>query len=516
MTVEAKTVLPRVLTIAGSDSGGGAGIQADIKTFTAIGAYGASVITALTAQNTLGVQGIHACPVPFVEQQLDSVLSDIGADALKTGMLFDAATVEAVAAKVAQFSLRNLVVDPVMVATSGHSLVVHDTVRAIIDSLLPLATLVTPNVPEAEVLATIISNGNEFKVASLTDMHIVARLLHRTGSKYVLVKGGHLPLDVSVPKAERVGVKSGMNVVDVLFDGETIVEFWKPHIETKNTHGTGCTLSAAVTAHLALGKDVFQAVEAALLYVANAIASAVNIGQGNGPLNHLHTIVKMRAVTKNNFLQILKDSCKKEWDEYINHPFVRGLADGTLNQDCFKHYIRQDYIYLLHYARGYALAAFKEQRMDDIATAASIAMGIARESKDVHVKYCESWGISLDDLESTKEATANLSYTRYFLEKGLCGDRLDLYVAMAPCLIGYGEIGLKLMNDPATKRKDNLYWDWISNYGKEDFQQAVVDGEARLAQLFEETVPSTNTTRLQQLCEIFRQATILEIKFWDS
>ncbi|KAI9346907.1 Phosphomethylpyrimidine kinase-domain-containing protein [Obelidium mucronatum] len=510
------STLPRVLTIAGSDSGGGAGIQADLKTFTSIGTYGTSYRESTLAHlNSLA-------------QQLDSVLADIGTDAIKTGMLFNAAMINVVVAKIQEFNLTKFVLDPVMIATSGDRLLAEDAVAAITDQLLPLALVVTPNIPEALVLCKALQKGYSGVIETLEDMHAAARVLHAAGVKNVLIKGGHLPL--SQPPRVAEGVQSVMiapNVkrdngehvkycVDVLFTGDELIEFWKEYVPTKNTHGTGCTLSAAIAAHLASGKSVVQSVQEGLLFVTNAISTSLSIGAGHGPLNHVYSIVPTKpAMTKETFIQHLKDSCKTDWDEYINHEFVRGLADGSLNPESFKHYIRQDYIYLLHYARAYALAAFKSNRFEDIVAASGVALHIAQESQ-LHVKYCESWGISLEELERTKEATANLSYTRYFLEKGLSGDLLDLYIAMAPCLIGYGEIGLKLANDPNTKREGNLYWEWISNYGKEDFQSAVALGEDLLFRLYTEMVPSSNANRLQELCDVFRQATILEVKFWDS
>ncbi|KAJ3289169.1 hypothetical protein HDU79_004260 [Rhizoclosmatium sp. JEL0117] len=520
--------LPRVLTIAGSDSGGGAGIQADLKTFTSLGTFGTSVITALTAQNTQGVQGIHPCPTAFVAQQLDSVLSDIGTDAVKTGMLFSAEMIEVVVSKISEFGLAKVVLDPVMIATSGDRLLAEDAVAAIVGRLLPLALVVTPNIPEAEVLCANVQKGWAGKIDSLEAMHDSAKLLHAAGVKNVLIKGGHLPLTetpvknkegVSVvmlsPTVKRDNGTDRKYCVDVLFTGSELIEFWKEYVPTKNTHGTGCTLSAAIAAYLASDKTVVQAVQEGLLYVTNAISTSLNIGSGHGPLNHVHNItLPQTPLTKETFIQTLKSACAKDWDEYINHPFVRGMADGTLPTESFKHYIRQDYIYLLHYARAHALAAYKATKFTDIINASRIALHIAEESQ-LHVKYCEQWGISLQELEATKEATANLSYTRYVLEKGLSGDILDLFMAMAPCLLGYGEIGMKLANDPATKKEGNLYWAWISNYGKEDFQQAVTTGEELLFRLYTEMVPASNTTRLDDLCAIFRQATILEVKFWE-
>ncbi len=253
----------KVLTIAGSDSGGGAGIQADLKTITVLGAYGASVVTALTAQNTLGVQGIHNAPVDFVAQQLDSVLSDIGCDAAKTGMLSTPELIDVVASKVAQWQVSNLVVDPVMVAKGGARLLQPEAESALIEKMLPLATLVTPNLHEAEALAGM-------KVADIPAMKEAAERIVGLGPAAALIKGGHLEGDA----------------VDVLFDGESFDEFRSERIDTPNTHGTGCTYSAAIATFLAQGHTLGAAVAKAKAFVTAGIRHAGGIGAGHGPLNH--------------------------------------------------------------------------------------------------------------------------------------------------------------------------------------------------------------------------------------
>ncbi|KAJ3205384.1 hypothetical protein HDU82_005228 [Entophlyctis luteolus] len=488
--------IARVLTIAGSDSGGGAGIQADLKTFTAMATFGTSVITALTAQNTVGVQAVHAVPAAFVAEQLDSVLEDIGTDAAKTGMLFDRDTVRVVAEKISKYNVRKYVLDPVMIATSGDRLLAENAVQAIMDLLVPLALLVTPNIPEAEVMCAHVDQKWEGKIGSLEDMHQAADILRRAGVENLLIKGGHLPVTLinNVEGVRKVFLKPEFNsaeskneetkkyCVDLLYAGDDIIEFWKPFIDTKNTHGTGCTLSAAIASCLAVGKPLIQSVEEGLLYIANALRNSPSIGSGRGPLNHVFAIINARSpiADKDTFIHKLKASCQKEWNAYVHHPFVEMLGDGTLPEECFKHYIRQDYIYLLHYARAYALAAYKSNNFSDIVEGSRAALNIAQESQ-VHIKYCETWGISKEELENTKEALANLSYSRFFLEKGVGGDRLDLMVALAPCLLGYGEVGLALANNPKTKKEGNLYWEWIANYAKEDFQRAVRDGEGNYA-----------------------------------
>jgi hydroxymethylpyrimidine/phosphomethylpyrimidine kinase len=253
----------RVLVVAGSDSGGGAGIQADIKTIMALGGYATTAITALTAQNTLGVHGVFPVPVEFVRLQMHCVLQDIGADVVKTGMLGEASLVEAVAAELATRRLP-LVVDPVMVAKGGHALLPNDAIGALRQTLIPLATIITPNVPEAEILL-----GGTIRTAS--EQLAAASSLLALGPSAVLVKGGHLP---------------GPGLCDVLATASGVHCFEGTRLETRSTHGTGCTLASALAISLAQGLDLVAAIQRARAYVLAAIASAPGLGSGHGPLNH--------------------------------------------------------------------------------------------------------------------------------------------------------------------------------------------------------------------------------------
>ena len=255
--------IPRALTIAGSDSGGGAGIQADLKTFSAFRVFGMSVITAVTAQNSVGVQGVENLPPAFVALQLRSVLSDFGADAAKCGMLSTAAIIEAVAGVLAERPVDKLVVDPVMVAKSGAALLQPDAQDALVRRILPLALLVTPNLPEAEALAGM-------PVTTRAEMEEAARRIHAMGPRNVLVKGGHLKEDA----------------VDVLWNGRALTAFSVARVDSSNTHGTGCTLSAAITAGLARGEALPEAVRTAKAYVTKAIAEGFQAGRGVGQLRH--------------------------------------------------------------------------------------------------------------------------------------------------------------------------------------------------------------------------------------
>jgi len=252
------------LTIAGSDSGGGAGIQADLKTFAAHGVYGTSALTAITAQNTVGVTAIQALAADLVTAQIEAVANDIGADAVKTGMLANAAIIEAVAAAIESCDLPRVVVDPVMLAKSGDALLEPEAVAALRAKLLPLALVVTPNVPEAEVLAGM-------PIPSLKEVRRAARRIREMGPQAVVVKGGHL---------------DGEAIVDVFWDGQELVELTGPRVAGTSTHGTGCTFASAIAANLALGVPLASAVEAAKAYVAGAIRHAPAIGRGHGPLHH--------------------------------------------------------------------------------------------------------------------------------------------------------------------------------------------------------------------------------------
>ncbi len=264
-------MIPNVLSLAGTDPSGGAGLFADLKTFSALGVYGAGVVVALTAQNTQGVTGVHLVPAAFVAQQIDTLFADVRIDAAKVGMLATAELVAAVAAGLRRHGLRRLVVDPVMVSKSGHHLLQPDAVDALRRELIPLAEVVTPNLPEAGVLLDCP------EPRSLEEMRRAARALHALGPRYVLLKGGHL---------------DGAESIDLLDDGVTQIELHSPRIATRNTHGTGCTLSAAITALLPQRASTADAVRDAKAYLTAAIAAAdqLAIGHGHGPVHHFHAL----------------------------------------------------------------------------------------------------------------------------------------------------------------------------------------------------------------------------------
>lgn len=265
----------RVLTIAGSDSGGGAGIQADIKTISAMGCYASSAITAVTVQNTLGVQAVHPIPLDILEGQIDAILSDIGADAIKIGMLHSTKVVNLVAEMIEKYGIRNVVLDPVMVSTSGHKLIEDDAIESIKKRLIPLSRVITPNIPEAEILSGC-------KISSDQDFEQIAKKLSFNKSVSVLLKAGHLDNDC---------------LVDYFYNVEdnTITLLPSKRVKTRNTHGTGCTLSSAFASALARGEDLTLAAKSAKKYIEQAIVSGAEyeIGHGHGPVNHGFNPLKM-------------------------------------------------------------------------------------------------------------------------------------------------------------------------------------------------------------------------------
>jgi len=331
----------RILTIAGSDSGGGAGIQADLKTITVLGGFGMSVITALTAQNTLGVHGIHEVPIDFVERQFDAVATDIGIDAAKTGMLANSDIIEAVAGRIRHHGIRRLVVDPVMVAKGGAKLIRDEAKETLVKKLLPLATVVTPNIPEAEELTGM-------QIESEEAMKEAARAIGKMGAASVLVKGGHMSGDA----------------LDILFDGRDFYEFRSERIKTHDTHGTGCTISSAIATGIGQDLPVREAVARAKDYITTAIRFSLRIGGGYGPTNH--------------FAQVQKESERCRCIDELKAA-VRRLTEGGCGNIIPE--IQSNFVYALRYA---------EDR-DDVA---AIPGRIIRVGDDARTLHDPAFGVS--------------------------------------------------------------------------------------------------------------------------
>ncbi|KAH9857478.1 Phosphomethylpyrimidine kinase-domain-containing protein [Lenzites betulinus] len=545
---------PAVLTIAGSDSSGGAGIQADLKTFTAFGCYGMSVITALTAQNTTGVQGVHPSPPAFVEQQLNSVLSDIPVQGIKTGMLFDAENTRAVArtlkahyaATVHAPHVPPIVVDPVCVSTSGHTLLAPDAIQVLIDELCPLATLITPNKAEAELLLS--QKGADVRIATLADMISAAEQLLALGPEAVLVKGGHVELtladveevaaaraDIAVVREELLlenmeilqvheqDLASRPLVVDVLKEAEKTTLFVSPRIDSRSTHGTGCTLSAALASLLGKGLPLVEATRQAISFTHVGIETAFTVGGGHGPLNHIHALAPRlipppTASNPHPLTRILIQSAAQTWKEYVEHDFVKQLAQGTLPRESFLHFIKQDYLYLRYYARAYGLLVAKSSTYNAIESATQTIINVINEVA-THKTFCAQWGISEADLAATPESPSTTAYGAFLLDTGLQGDSAKLIMALSACLLGYGEVGLWLKKEAAkpnswVQLQGNVYLKWIEDYSGEHYQNAVKLGLDAIEALAVADPP--NEQRFREWCAIWEKCTRLERGFWDA
>ena len=272
--------MKKVLTIAGSDSCGGAGVQADLKSFSANGVYGMSVITAITAQNTMGVFAVQDLEGEIIRAQIDAIFTDIDVDAVKIGMVSKISTIDAISEKLELYKPKNIVLDPVMISKSGYSLLKPESKSALIKKLIPLASLITPNVPEAEEILRE-ANSDFPDIESVMDMEKAAKKIYKLGCKNVLLKGGHM-----------LG-----EAVDVFYDGFEIIHFTSERINTKNTHGTGCTLSSAIAANLALGLSMNESIKNSKGYITTAIKHSLDIGHGVGPTNHFYELYKKAGMS---------------------------------------------------------------------------------------------------------------------------------------------------------------------------------------------------------------------------
>ncbi|KAG6118681.1 hypothetical protein E4U13_008369 [Claviceps humidiphila] len=503
----------RVLVIAGSDSSGGAGLEADQKVLAAHGCYAMTATTALTAQNTTGVRAVHVVPSSFVEEQIEACFEDVGVDVVKTGMLAAASTIEMVAKQVVKHSVSSLVVDPVMVSTSGAQLLPHEAIHELSRHLLPLTMVLTPNIPEAKLILA--ENGASPSVydnpQSVADVENMGRQIRALGPKWVLVKGGHLPFRSDMTVAQEDDDKHV--VVDVLVGPNGhVLRVESPYQASSSTHGTGCSLASAISAGMAQGANIPSAVRSACRYIEAGIRTAPSLGRGNGPLNHFHSIQTL-PFSPGYFVEYLlcRPDVEHVWRRYVHHPFVMALGDGSLPLDSFKGYIIQDYLYLVHFSRANALAAYKTKNVEEITRSNAIVGHVMREMQ-LHVNYCQTFGISEAEIRATEEKQACTAYTRYVLEVGQSEDWLALQMALAPCLLGYGAVAKMLHTHESTRRgAENVYWPWIQNYVADDYVQAVRLG----SELLEKHMQLQSPTRIEELVKIFIHATKMEIGFWE-
>ncbi|TFK45533.1 hypothetical protein OE88DRAFT_1669126 [Heliocybe sulcata] len=506
----------------------------------------------MTAQNTTGVQNVHPSPPEFVRQQLNSVLSDIKIEAIKTGMLFDADNTLAVAAGLkAHFGGVNspkmppLVCDPVCVSTSGHTLLQADAVKVMISDLFPITTLVTPNRQEAELILS--QSGKQMEINSLEDMISGAMKLRGLGPAAVLLKGGHITL--SMEEVRRVCdssadidvVRDGLLeenmeilqvaetdpsarhvVVDVLHqDGATTV-FVRPRVDSTSTHGTGCTLSAAIACALAKGHNIKEATRLGTTYTHTGIEMAFPVGTGFGPLNHMHSII-LRSIPlptpsiPHPFTRLLIQATSGIWKSYVEHDFVKQLGRGTLPRECFIHFIKQDYHYLKYYGRAYALLGAKSPSFSAIGASAQTMLNVVTEVK-THASFCAQWGVSHKELDTTLESPATTAYGAFIIDTGLQGDRSKLVMALAACLLGYGEVGLWLRKEASkpnswVKWEGNPYVKWMEDYSGEHYQNAVRAGLEAIEA--EAVADPPSRARFNEWVKIWGRCTSLEKGFWD-
>ncbi|EGD95146.1 phosphomethylpyrimidine kinase [Trichophyton tonsurans CBS 112818] len=426
--------LKRVLIIAGSDSSGGAGLEADQRVLTAHGCYALTATTALTAQNTLGVQDIHVVPTEFVRKQIKAGLGDVGADGVKIGMLASAETVAMVAEELKAHNVHSIILDPVMISTSGSQLLPPNAVKAVREHLLPYTTVLTPNIPEAVLLLR--DSGVDVKEPeNLHDAIALAKQVHKLGPRHILLKGGHLPLNAQ--REKPTADADATIVIDIL------------------------------------EMDITRAVREACRYVEAGINTSTDLGKGNGPINHFHSLYSLPYAPGHFIDYILeRPDVQPLWKAFTEHGFVQKLSIGALPVENFKWYLVQDYLYLVNFARSNALAAYKSHTIDNIAMSAQIVLHIQHEMK-LHLDYCASFGLSKEDIESSKESLTCTAYSRYILDIGQSGDWLALQFALAPCLLGYGAIAQRLFHAEESVREGNNYWKWIENYVADDYSAAV-------------------------------------------
>ncbi|CAF1229451.1 unnamed protein product [Adineta steineri] len=535
---------PRVLTIGDSFSDGSAGVQADLKTFAALSTSAMSVITALAIRKTSNENTIHTIPIDFISSQFHTLVNDIGVDALKIGMFHSSSLINCIVSFITKTKIPIVVFDPAIIITQ----LPVDSLDILRNELLPFVTLITPTLEETSILL-----GRN--IVSLSDMKCAAQDLHRLGPKYVLIKGEHI-----IPSpSKQIQDKKGINdvVEDVLFDGINITVFKSQRLPKKTEYSIRCILSATITALLAHGIDITRAIQDAITYTHSIGQNSSNFDCTNDVLKHTLSMCsdqtpnesfkpttnsalvvddkQQEVVSKDHndivhiksygyiqvprmisqqrsFIQLLKNECTQEWFDYTHHRFVEDMGNGTLPHTSFKHYLIQDYIFLTNFARCNALAAYKSSTMKEILHAANIVCHIGRES-ELHISYCAEWGIDPESVSSIREARPNLAYTRFTLDCGMSGDLLDLYVALSACLLGYGEIGTRLFEDPKTKQ-DSPYWKWISNYAAEDYQVACREGADLIERLVIDYGVWYSTVRIKKLINIFKTATELEIGFW--
>lgn len=479
---------PRVLSIAGTDPTGGAGVQADLKSIAANGGYGMAVVTALVAQNTRGVRSVHVPPVSFLVQQLDAVSDDVAIDAVKIGMLGSIPLIETVGAWLDRVRPPIVVIDPVMIATSGDRLLDEDA-EAALRELVPRAHLITPNLPELAILAA------EPRAADWDDaLGQAGRLADRHGVT-VLAKGGHLDA-ASVP--------------DALVGREGVVEVTGPRIATTSTHGTGCSLSSALATRRAAGMEWPDALREAKRWLTESIRHGddLRVGGGNGPVSHFAGLWRRGGTTT---APDAEEAAAQWWDGIADIrrdidalPFVRGLGDGTLPRDAFVWYLAQDALYLRDYARVLAEASRLAPTAEEQAFWANSAHGSIAAERLLH----ESW-LGAETVDDARPSATTTAYLDHLAAAASRGGYPVLVAALLPCFWLYHDVGTRLhpLSHPA-----HPYRSWLDTYADEAFAAAT----ARAIELVTRAAAAADADTRRRMSEAFRASSLHEHAFFRA
>ncbi|KAM9924137.1 hypothetical protein OXX80_011315 [Metschnikowia pulcherrima] len=549
-----KTRLNAVLTIAGSDSSGGAGIEADIKTISAHKAYAMTCITALTAQNTMGVDAVVETPKEHLERILQANFTDFvdgyvesPLKIVKTGML-TASAAEVLTGYLPclrENSIR-LVLDPVMVASSGKALVDDDTMRLILRDILPASYLCTPNFDEAVFLWKA-ANGSPSDAHDFDSVDsfvaFVVKLQECLRCENLLVKGGHIPFAHGKRVVGKTSVGAEAHIYDILYESKSdrITIHKSSRIHTENSHGTGCTLASAISANLANGESLSRAVALSINYVHKGMVSLEGqLGHGTGPLNHNVTPSTNFLgvangvpwdVTKEegSFFSYFKNhpSIKPSWERYTRHPFLQLVATNNLPFDDFLYFLKQDYYYLVNYAKVHGHAASVAPNCEQIEAQTKVIANIMAEIERHKEKLAKKYHIDYEKADLDVElqpGPACIAYCDYLTKIGREQDFIAIKVAVAPCLHGYAEAGLYgleirknfkgNLNKLESQDQSDVYDAWLGDYASEWYRTAHEDGIRLLDTLFQGEVLSKH--RQEELCAMFRDVVELEIAFWDE
>lgn len=551
-----KVDLKAVMTIAGSDSSGGAGIEADLKTFNAFGVYGLTCIAALTAQNTTGVRRFDKTSQRLIKEILAANLEDMlygytretaPLKVIKTGMLTNESIAELIdqMPRINEYNVK-LIVDPVMVSTSGSKLSDDKGMKLCVEKLMNQAFLVTPNFPEALALYELTNRvDRKITIHSMYDfIDFVISLQKSLGCKNILVKGGHIPFTENNQPATDYN-NNNTQIRDVLYESEheRVTVFESTYIDSKDNHGSGCTLASAISANITKGLLLEDSILISIDFIHRGMISLENkLGFGSGPLNHTiapahvassiikttESIVGQMANQSGKFLDYLINhpDVKNNWRKYTEHRFVKDLAENNLPFNKFLYFLKQDYHYLVNYAQMHGLAASLAPTYQQTHAQATIIAEIVEEIERHKQKLSATYNINYEtDLDLDLELSpgpACLAYCNYLLEVGKKEDFLGLKVALAPCLHGYSEAAIKGQKirrhqvnfGVVNKEEAAVYQTWLDDYTSDWYTHAESEGRMALQLLIKSMLP--NEKRVEELVQIFNKVTLLEIDFWNE